>query len=94
VSDIHLVLGPIRHHLRPLLLELGVCDFALPTPGPPLFEAAAEEEAEEGGADAGAGGDNGDLGGFGEGVEFLGGGEGGWGVERVGDGGIAAGGVF
>ena len=88
VADIRL--GPIRHHLGALLLELCVCDFPLPTTRTPLLEAAEEEEAEEGGADAGAGGDDGDLDGFGEGVEFLGDGERRRGVEGVGDGGVAA----
>lgn len=86
MTNIYIHLVPIRHHLRALFLELGVGDFSLATAGAALFEAAEEEEAEEGGGDAGDGGDDGDLGGFGEGLEFLGDGLWGRGVEGVGDG--------
>lgn len=62
---------PVHHHLRVLLLERGVGDFALPTPGAPLLDATEEQEAEQGGAEGGAAGDDGDLRGFGEGLVPL-----------------------
>jgi len=73
VADIRVPahLLPIHHHLRLILLELGVCDLAFSTPGAPLLDAAEEEETEEDGAEGGAAGDDGDLGGFGEGLVPL-----------------------